>query len=66
MATLTDPVEATRPRAITTQYTLGKDKVLYGGLGRGAATPILCGPALTGTLMFANRSRIAFAAGACF
>ncbi|TDW81237.1 glycosyltransferase family 39 protein [Kribbella sp. VKM Ac-2566] len=32
MATLTDPVEATRPRAITTQYTLGKDKVLYGGL----------------------------------
>lgn len=32
MATLTDPVEATRPRAISTQYTLGKDKVLYGGL----------------------------------
>ncbi|TCC43064.1 glycosyltransferase family 39 protein [Kribbella sindirgiensis] len=32
MATLTDPVEVTRPRAISTQYTLGKDKVLYGGL----------------------------------
>ncbi|MGW6199861.1 ArnT family glycosyltransferase [Kribbella sp. NPDC055110] len=32
MATLTDPVEASRPRAISTQYTLGKDKVLYGGL----------------------------------
>ncbi|RZT12698.1 4-amino-4-deoxy-L-arabinose transferase-like glycosyltransferase [Kribbella sp. VKM Ac-2569] len=32
MATLTDPVEATRPRAISTQYTLGRDKVLYGGL----------------------------------
>ncbi|WP_329004140.1 glycosyltransferase family 39 protein [Kribbella sp. NBC_00709] len=33
MTTLTDPVEATRPpRAISTQYTLGRDKVLYGGL----------------------------------
>ncbi|GAA1549400.1 hypothetical protein GCM10009804_02340 [Kribbella hippodromi] len=32
MTTLSDPVEATRPRAITTQYTLGKDKILYGGL----------------------------------
>jgi 4-amino-4-deoxy-L-arabinose transferase-like glycosyltransferase len=32
MTTLSDPVEAPRPRAISTQYTLGKDKVLYGGL----------------------------------
>ncbi|MET9275333.1 glycosyltransferase family 39 protein [Kribbella sp. NPDC003557] len=32
MTTLSDPVEATRPRTISTQYTLGKDKVLYGGL----------------------------------
>jgi 4-amino-4-deoxy-L-arabinose transferase-like glycosyltransferase len=32
MTTLTDPVEATRPRSITTQYTLSRDKVLYGGL----------------------------------
>jgi 4-amino-4-deoxy-L-arabinose transferase-like glycosyltransferase len=34
MATLTDPVQATprRARAISTQYTIGRDKVLYGGL----------------------------------
>ncbi|GAA3083215.1 4-amino-4-deoxy-L-arabinose transferase-like glycosyltransferase [Kribbella aluminosa] len=32
MTTLTDPVEATRPRAISTQYTLSRDKILYGGL----------------------------------
>ncbi|MER7250881.1 glycosyltransferase family 39 protein [Kribbella sp. NPDC000426] len=32
MTTLTDPVEATRSRSITTQYTLSRDKVLYGGL----------------------------------
>ncbi|WUJ73423.1 glycosyltransferase family 39 protein [Kribbella soli] len=32
MTTLTDPVEATRPRSIATQYTLSRDKVLYGGL----------------------------------
>jgi 4-amino-4-deoxy-L-arabinose transferase-like glycosyltransferase len=34
MATLTDPVQATprRPRAISTHYTIGRDKVLYGGL----------------------------------
>ena len=32
MTTLTDPVEATRSRSITTQYTLSRDKILYGGL----------------------------------
>ncbi|WP_405069764.1 glycosyltransferase family 39 protein [Kribbella sp. NBC_01510] len=34
MATLTDPVQATprRARTISTQYTIGRDKVLYGGL----------------------------------
>ncbi|HEY3558850.1 MAG TPA: glycosyltransferase family 39 protein [Kribbella sp.] len=32
MTTLSDPVEATRPRTITTQYTLSRDKILYGGL----------------------------------
>jgi len=36
MATLSDPVEATPrragPRAATTSYTIGRDKVLYGGL----------------------------------
>ena len=36
MATLTDPVEATPrragPRALTTQYTIGRDKILHGGL----------------------------------
>ncbi|HEY3507575.1 MAG TPA: glycosyltransferase family 39 protein [Kribbella sp.] len=32
MTTVSDPVEATRPRAITTQYTLSRDKILYGGL----------------------------------
>ncbi|TDW60820.1 ArnT family glycosyltransferase [Kribbella pratensis] len=32
MTTLTDPVEATRSRPITTQYTLSRDKILYGGL----------------------------------
>ncbi|MGW6280860.1 ArnT family glycosyltransferase [Kribbella sp. NPDC055071] len=36
MATVTDPVEASQrragPRAISTQYTIGRDKILYGGL----------------------------------
>ena len=32
MTTLSDPVEATKPRAISTPYTLSRDKVLYGGL----------------------------------
>ncbi|MEV5960193.1 glycosyltransferase family 39 protein [Kribbella sp. NPDC051952] len=35
MATVTDPVEASRragPRSISTQYTIGRDKILYGGL----------------------------------
>ncbi|MGZ0150304.1 ArnT family glycosyltransferase [Kribbella sp. WER1] len=32
MTAVSDPVEATRPRAITTQYTLSRDKILYGGL----------------------------------
>ncbi|MEV4264897.1 glycosyltransferase family 39 protein [Kribbella sp. NPDC049584] len=32
MTTLTDPIEASRPRAISTQYTLSRDKLLYGGL----------------------------------
>jgi 4-amino-4-deoxy-L-arabinose transferase-like glycosyltransferase len=32
MTTLSDPVEAVRPRAVTTQYTLSRDKILYGGL----------------------------------
>ncbi|NUR97733.1 MAG: glycosyltransferase family 39 protein [Kribbellaceae bacterium] len=32
MTTISDPVEATTPRAITTQYTLSRDKILYGGL----------------------------------
>ncbi|MFF0265603.1 glycosyltransferase family 39 protein [Kribbella sp. NPDC004536] len=32
MTTVSDPVEATTPRAITTQYTLSRDKILYGGL----------------------------------
>ena len=32
MTTVSDPVEATRPRVITTQYTLSRDKILYGGL----------------------------------
>lgn len=32
MTTLSDPVEATEPRAISTPYTLSRDKVLYGGL----------------------------------
>ena len=36
MATISDPVEATPrragPRAVATSYTIGRDKVLYGGL----------------------------------
>lgn len=36
MATITDPVEATPrragPRAVSTTYTIGRDKILYGGL----------------------------------
>jgi 4-amino-4-deoxy-L-arabinose transferase-like glycosyltransferase len=35
MATLTNPVEASRragPRTIANQYTIGRDKILYGGL----------------------------------
>ncbi|MEV0791504.1 glycosyltransferase family 39 protein [Kribbella sp. NPDC050459] len=32
MTTLSDPVEATKPRAISTPYTLSRDKMLYGGL----------------------------------
>ncbi|WP_350280394.1 glycosyltransferase family 39 protein [Kribbella sp. HUAS MG21] len=32
MTTLSDPVEATRSRAITTQFALSRDKILYGGL----------------------------------
>ncbi|HET6740365.1 MAG TPA: glycosyltransferase family 39 protein [Kribbella sp.] len=32
MTTLSDPVEVARPRAVTTQYTLSRDKILYGGL----------------------------------